>query len=406
MSARSIDIQDAPPYVLPPVEVYASDQLGQPIKDEPPRALVPPGSAGGIGDTAEKIRNKLGARETQLPMLSLLWFATLNEVVRQEHLVKNLLLAQSLFMIFGESNSGKTFWLLDLALAIAQGALWRGRLTRRGLVIYVAGESAGSVRNRVAAYRAAIPSISGGLPFAIIPVAVDFLDRAAITSLIETIKAAESECGEKASLICIDTFARALPGGDENSSQDVGVAVAAADRIRTETGACVGFVHHSGKDPAKGARGSSALRAAVDTEIMIEGLDGTRKATVTKQRDLENGETFAFELVPVQIDTDPNDDSPTYSCVVRHIDAESVTAKIATTPQFRGRGQRQLLTALRVNHKTNPDRVWSLGDLREFGKGIGLSKSTARSTVDVLALSPYFRPQLGGYRFIDGSDEG
>jgi AAA domain-containing protein len=340
-----------------------------------------------------------------LPLLAMLWFATLKEVIRQEHLVKNLLLPESLFMIFGESNSGKTFLSLDLVLAIAQGAPWRGRPTRQGLVIYVAGESAGSVRNRVAAYRAANPDIAGGLPFAIIPVAVDFLDRDAITLLIATIKAAESECGEKIALICIDTFARALPGADENSSQDVGAAIAAADRIRMETGACVGFVHHSGKDPAKGARGSSALRAAVDTEIMVEGTAGIRTATVTKQRDLENGESFAFELVPVQIDIDPYDASPTYSCVVRHIDPETVAANRAATPQFRGRAQRQLLEALRVNYKTNPDRVWTLGELRALGRSIGQAKTTANSAVDVLVLSPFFRAQVGGYRFTDGTDE-
>ena len=338
-----------------------------------------------------------------LPMLALLWFATLKDVIRQEHLVKNLLLAESLFMIFGESNSGKTFLLLDLALAIARGAPWRGRQTRRGLVIYVAGESAGSVRNRVAAYRAANPDISGGLPFAIIPVAVDFLDRDAITVLIATIKAAESECGEKVALICVDTFARAVPGGDENSSQDVGTVIAAADRIRAETGACVGFVHHSGKDPAKGARGSSALRAAVDTEIMIEGLKGIRTATITKQRDLESGESLAFELLPVQIDIDPEDGTPTYSCVVRHIAPEANPVRKAILHELRGKAQRKFVAALREHRKDNPDRVWTLSDLREFGRDeIDLSKGTAKSVVDMLATSPYFQAQLGGYRFTDG----
>lgn len=41
--------------------------------------------------------------------------------------------------------------------------------------------------------------------------------------------------------------------------------------------------HHSGKDEARGARGSSALRAAVDTEIQI--ADG--KISNPKQRDHE-----------------------------------------------------------------------------------------------------------------------
>ncbi|HLN50186.1 MAG TPA: helicase RepA family protein [Steroidobacteraceae bacterium] len=335
-----------------------------------------------------------------LPVLALLWFATLREVSRQDHIVKDLLLAGTLFVIYGESNSGKTFFLLDLALTAARGASWRGRRTRRGLVLYIAGEGATSVRNRVAAYRVANPEVHGGLPFAIVPFAVDFLDPEAVTVLIETIRAAESECGEKVVLVCIDTFARAVAGGDENSAQDVGLAVAGADRIRNETGACVGFVHHAGKDATKGARGSSALRAAVDTEIMVEGQSGQRTAVVCKQRDLESGQRMPFELVPVEIDFDPEDNTLITSCVVRHLDDEAAPAPAMV--QLRGKAQRQLLSALRARTETTPDHIYTLPDLRQIGKELGLSKSTARYAVDAIVASPYMQPTIGGYRFTDG----
>src|SRR5690349_20075029 len=130
-----------------------------------------------------------------VPVLALLWFASLNQVTHQPQLVKNLLILGTLFVVFGESNSGKTFWLLDLELAIAGGGFGGGRRTARGLVIYVAGEGAASVRARVAAYRMAHPEISGGLPFAIIPQAVDFLSVESVAALVETIRAAQSECG-------------------------------------------------------------------------------------------------------------------------------------------------------------------------------------------------------------------
>jgi AAA domain-containing protein len=343
------------------------------------------------------------AGRTPQPLLPLLWFAGLRDVNRQEHVVKDLLLAGTLFVIYGESNSGKTFFLVDLALSAARGAPWRGRRTRSGLVLYIAGEGATSVRNRVAAYRLSNPDVSGGLPFAIIPQAVDFLDLESITALIETIRAAESESGEKVVLVCIDTFARAVAGGDENSAQDVGLAVAGADRIRNETGACVGFVHHAGKDATKGARGSSALRAAVDTEILVEGQTGQRTAIVCKQRDLESGQRMPFELVPVDIDIDPEDNAPIRSCIVKHVDAETAAP---ATRELKGKAQRQFLAALRARAQTDAERIWSLMDLRQVGREIGLSKGTARSVVDVLALSPYMVPTLGGYRFTDGRVEG
>jgi hypothetical protein len=337
------------------------------------------------------------------PLLALVWFATLNGVAHQEQIVKRLLLAGSLFVVFGESNSGKTFWVLDLALAIAAGLEWRGRPTRKGLVVYVAGEGAASVRARVAAYRTAHPEISDGLPFAIIPQAVDFLNPEAVSTLIETIRAAESKCGEKCVMVIIDTFARAMAGGDENSAKDVGFAVAGADRIRAEIGCCVGFVHHCGKDNSKGARGSSALRAATDTEVLIEGQNGPRTATVTKQRDLETGEPMPFELLSVQIGTDPDDGLPITSCIVKHADAEA--QPFQANVQVRGKAQRQLIAAVRARTQSDAQRVWSLFDLRHLGKELGMTKSTARSAVDAIVSTPYFHSTAGGYRFTDGEPQ-
>jgi hypothetical protein len=340
-----------------------------------------------------------------IPPLALLWFATLDQVMRQEQLVDGLLLASTLFLVVGESNSGKTFWLLDLCLAVAAGRPWRGRNTRRGLVIYVAGEGATSVRMRVAAYRLGNPGIAAGLPFAILPQAVDFLSFDSVSQLIDRIRQAEVECGEKAVLIIIDTFARAITGGNENDAQDVGIAVAAGDLIRAETGAAVGFVHHTGKDPGKGARGSSALRAATDTEILIEGLENPRRVTVTKQRDLEPDKAMPFELVPVRI-LEASDEGPAItSCVVKHLEAEEQPAPRATG-ELRGKAQRSLVAALRARSADDSTRTWTLMDLRHVGRELGMSKSTARSVVDAIAATTYLRPTIGGYRFTDGRVEG
>jgi hypothetical protein len=212
------------------------------------------------------------------------------------------------------------------------------------------------------------------------------------------------ESGEKVALIVIDTFARALTGGDENSTMDTGQAVAGADLIRAETGACVAFIHHSGKDPSKGARGSSALRAATDTEIRIEGQTGQRTATVTKQRDLESGEIMPFELTRVQIGIDPDDKTAITSCVVKHLEAG--THANPTVREFRGKAQRGFLQAMRARTQSSPDQVWALADLRQVARETGMSKSTARSVVDALTTSPYMVATLGGYRFTDGRVEG
>jgi len=336
--------------------------------------------------------------------VGLIWYATLDRVMPQQHLVKDLLLAGSLFVVFGESNSGKTFWMLDLCMAVASGLLWRGRYTVQGIVIYVAGEGATSVKTRTAAYRMARPGVPANTPFAIWPHAVDLLNPVAVKNFLADVEAARDAFDLPIAMIVFDTFARSIPGANENDAADVGKAVAVGDHIRMKLRCAVGFIHHSGKDPTKGARGSSALRAAVDTEIYIEGQSGQRTASITKQRDLDPGIPMPFELVSVSVGTDPEDDKPITSCVIRHVDAEEKSLYAGL--QIRGKAQRTFLTAMRARTEKEPDRIWTLADLRHVGRETGLGKSTARSVVDTFTGSPYLKATVGGYRFTDGRVEG
>ena len=109
----------------------------------------------------------------------------------------------------------------------------------------------------------------------------------------------------------------------------MGRIVVAADRIRAETGAHFTYVHHTGKDAARGARGHSLLRAATDTEIEVTA--GALK--VTKQRDMEGGEAYGFTLTDVYIGDDP-DGQPVRSAVVDWTDAPKAesASKVKSVP--------------------------------------------------------------------------
>jgi AAA domain len=329
----------------------------------------------------------------------LIWFGDMTEPTHYEQVVDDLLVENSFFVIYGESNSGKTFFIMDLALSVCQGIPWRGRGTRKGLVIYVAGEGASSVQNRVVAYRKARPFVSGSSPFAILPTSVDFLSIESIAKLTATIQQAKEEAGEQPALVIIDTLARAMAGGEENSTQDMGVVVASADAIRAATGACVGFVHHSGKDASKGARGSSALRAATDTEILVEGVEGPRTVSIMKQRDLDLGEKMAFGLEVVEIGMNPKNGKSITSCIVNHMDQ---TAAPVFKPELRGKNQKMLIAALRARVASLGKKPWTLHEMRGAARELGMSKSTAQSTVDAVANSPFMTPSVGGYLFTDG----
>ncbi len=225
------------------------------------------------------------------------WFNEAADIALSDggtQLIEDVLDEGALSVIYGESNAGKTFVALDMAHAVATGREWNGKKTRRGLVVFVAAEGGKRITRRIAALRS---RHKGEKPlFALIRYPIDLRSSDANTKeLLAIIREAERQCGELCVWVIIDTLSRAMAGGDENSPVDMGRIVVAADFIRAETGAHFTYVHHTGKDAARGARGHSLLRAATDTEI--EATPNCLK--VTKQRDMESGDQYAFALVDI-----------------------------------------------------------------------------------------------------------
>lgn len=226
-------------------------------------------------------------------------------------LVKGLLDRHAMSCMYGASNSGKTFCALDMALHVSLGWTWRGLKTYHGGAVYLALEGGLGFRERLAAFQRHHDMELGAAPFWVIPATVDLCDpRADTDELIREIERTEGDVD----LIVVDTLSRAMAGGNENSSDDMGSFVRNCDRIRQVTGAHVLIVHHSGKDKAAGSRGHSSLLGAVDTEIEVKG-DATRTATVTKQRDRPSGQTYSFTLHSIELGQDEDGD-PITSCVV------------------------------------------------------------------------------------------
>lgn len=226
-------------------------------------------------------------------------------------IVEGLITAGALSVWFGESNSGKTYLVLHLCLCLARGVPFLGRRVLQGAVIYVACEGSISVRRRVAAHEKHFGVKVG--PFGLIPMALNLMDPSAdVDDLIALIKAKADEIGRPILLVVVDTVARAMAGANENASEDMARFVSAADRIREETGAHVLGIHHSGKDAARGARGHSSLRAAVDTEIEVSAdeLAKLHTAHITKQRDLATkGQRLAGKFVSVELGRDQWDNA-------------------------------------------------------------------------------------------------
>jgi len=248
--------------------------------------------------------------------------AKIQECEEGDYVVKHWLYKDSLAMIYGASNSGKSFLAVDIGMHVSYDMPWHANRITQGLVLYIAAEGASSIKRRVAAFQRGRDR--GNWGFHIIDASPNFAvnDDNAIR-VVNTCALLEARHVMEVSLIIIDTLAMTTGGSDENSSKEMGDAIDNIKLIQNETGACVLMIHHSGKDHTRGARGSSALRAAVDTEIEVrsakEGDIQLHAARVTKQRDAERADDFNFKLKQIVLGQD-KDGEPLTSCIVSETD--------------------------------------------------------------------------------------
>lgn len=239
--------------------------------------------------------------------------------------VKGLLNLGTVGAVYGDSNTGKSFFVLHLATAVAAGRPIFGRKTAGGAVLYIAGEGATALLNRVALLTEEYPN----MPLVVVQQGLFLNDERRIDEerVVAAAREVEAEYGCAVHLVAIDTVARNMRG-DENSIEIMGEFVKTCERIAKTTGAVVLVVHHTGKDATRGLRGHSSLHAALDTEILVEGRRNPRLVTCPKQRDLPTFAPVRFDLVTVELGRDSEGDVVT-TCRVEECGA-SEAPKVET----------------------------------------------------------------------------
>jgi hypothetical protein len=244
-----------------------------------------------------------------------LFWNDLKVLPRPEYLVKGVLDRRSLAEIFGPTSCGKSFFATDIGLHIAAGWNWQGRRVRQAGVLYVNAEGGTAIVNRLDVWQRHHGEDLTALPFAVVVEPTSLLDPAGVNQVL-----ADAGKVPELGLVVVDTAARVMPGGDEGAEVMSGF-VAACDRIRAETGACVMVVHHTGKDTSRGSRGSTVLPFATDTviEIMREPGSDLATAQINKQRDGATGPILNFILKVIELGTDADGDRIT-SCVIEATD--------------------------------------------------------------------------------------
>ncbi|AYC17336.1 DNA primase TraC [Dickeya dianthicola] len=237
---------------------------------------------------------------------------------RQDYLIKGYLPSGAVASAYGASGSYKSFLAVSWACHIATGKPWANRPVTQGAVIYVVGEGGIGVPRRIRAWEETLNDRSP----------IDALYRvdcpvfpASPDSVEQVIKAAhdvQAATGMVVRLIILDTLARCFGGSDENAAKDMGAFIQGCDYIKAATQATVLIIHHSGKDQDKGARGSSAFRAALDVEFNVRReADGQALIlTCTKMKDAEEPPRRAYDLTAVNLYVD-DDGEPVTSLVLR-----------------------------------------------------------------------------------------
>lgn len=230
-------------------------------------------------------------------------------------LVKGVIPAEGVGSIYGPSGGGKSFFVLDVLIAITgTDEFWFGRRLNHAPATYVCLEGEAGLGKRVQAWRKHYNKpIPDGLQFITQPFDLLSDDVAELAKVI-------INGGGANGVTVIDTLNRATPGCDENSSGDMSKIIAAASELQRLIGGMVILVSHTGKDTSKGLRGHSSLFAALDSAIEIKANGKQREWIIAKSKDDSMGDSFPFKLEIVSLGVDEFGDEIT-SCVACPADA-------------------------------------------------------------------------------------
>lgn len=252
------------------------------------------------GEYLQRLRSQLDALEQSTIAAPRYRFLTLDQIdllSDERYLIDKFLPQDKLGLVYGDSGVGKTFIVLDIVLCICAGIPWHGHTVTSSPVAYIAAEGARGLKKRIRAWRQH-HQVDGHLPLYVLPEAVPLMDENRVEELLKAIQ----ELPEIPGLIVIDTLARSMLGGDEQAAKDINQVIAAADKLRQLNQAHVLIIHHSGKDASRGARGSSSLRGAIDTEIVVTQENGLLKVTNSKQRDEATSRPIPLRLRQISFD--------------------------------------------------------------------------------------------------------
>jgi len=320
-----------------------------------------------IRDRRADNTNQPGSKSQSAGKLHFLTYEEMKAMPEPEWLVEGIVQKRSGALMFGKSNTFKSFLAIDIGLSVATGRDWHGFSVSKGRVLFVATEGANGVgRLRVPGwyehYGIAEADRANALLF---PKEICIDVKEDVDALIASVRE-----GGECSLIVLDIFGGTM-AGTEVEDTTARAWVRSVQRIIRETGAAVLTVAHTGWQDETRARMHTHFWGSFDSRMRVEGDKEklTTCLTVERHKDADSSGSWGFQLeaahgtlVPVRDDSVKPDKSASWPASLQ-------TAMVALDDAVQAHG------VLKLGDDWPACRVVELTKWREFCELKSLSNS-------------------------------
>jgi len=247
--------------------------------------------------------------------------------------IEGLIPRASLTVLAGDTEAGKSFCWIDIAMRLVHGLPYAGLNVEPGSVVYLAGEGQAGMAARFRAWRSQHQHL--GLDaegrYCVVSSEIPVLNKDSMNVLHELVKEVVEWKGHPPTLIIIDTLSQGLED-DENDSKVIAPVVRGLMALRSRWRASIGLAHHLVKLQATGRRrgerapqatrdsirGSGALTRNIDTVLGLIAQDheGPRQLCVWKQKDGSKIAPIDFWLHPVPTGQHRAGGEEEWSCIM------------------------------------------------------------------------------------------
>lgn len=271
-------------------------------------------------------------------------------------LVKHMVPASSVGLIYGRSQSFKTFFLIDKCCRVAAGLDYCGKPTKQGIVYLVAAEGGSGIAKRIRAWELENKTTVGNnlivVPHTVFPTS-DHQRQA----LIDDIKAECERQNKYIALVVFDTMSQCANGASENDAGEVSKYLNQCRSIATQVNCTVINVHHTKKD-SDVFRGSSTIEGNLDFMIAVKRNASSKEnlTTVRLHKMKEASTRYRWELALREVEIDATDEEGNFVktlCVhsnkVAHLSGESTDSQKKSPSQCE-KDAEWILELLKVNN--------------------------------------------------------